>query len=608
MLNPTLRCLTFAAAALTALALPIASSHAAAEKYTVSPLPIQVDRVAPVAVIPKGTGDLFVDFGQDSFGGLELTVPHPQAGQTITVLMGEALSGLLTVNPKPGGSVRFLASSVVMAAGTNTYLVPLPAQDSRRVSGAIAAVMPFRYVEIGGAIAGLDKDHIRQLVAHYPFEEGAAEFDCSDPRLTSIWKLCKHTIEATSFAGVFIDGDRERKPYEADAYLDQLGWYSCTPDRTLPRYSWEYLIDHPTWPTEWSMYSVLNAWNDYLYTGDTAGLNAFYTDLQAKSLIALERPDGLISTVTPPFPAAVGKSIHIRGGLRDLVDWPKHERDGYDMRPVNTVVNVFHAAALQRLAQIAIVLHHADDAARYEGAEYRTIQSINAKLFNPATGLYVDGEGSSHSSIHANLFPLAFGLVPAERQQKIVAWLAGRGMACSVYGAQFLLDALFDHGQGDAALALMTAPGDRSWSHMLDQGATMTWEAWDARYKPNQDWNHAWGAAPANVIPRKLMGIEPLAPGFAKILIQPRPTSLKWAEMRVPAAGGSLYVRFDNGPGYRLQVEVPAGAVARIGIPIAAPGGRGTVMLDGKPVACAVAGGTAFVDGVGPGRHTVARP
>jgi len=605
MLNSFFRHFVLPVASLAACEL---SAHAAArEIYTVSPLPIVVERIAPVQVIEKGPGDLFIDFGQDSFAGLELTVPNPQPGETMTVLMGEALSSPQAINPKPGGSVRFLSANVVLQAGTNTYLVPLTVPDQRRVSGPITAVMPFRYVEIQGAPAGLDKDHIRQLVAHYPFDESAAQFDCSDARLNAIWKLCHHTIEATSFAGVFIDGDRERKPYEADAYINGLGWYSCTPDQTLPRYSWEYLIDHPTWPTEWSLFSVLLAWNDYLYTADTAGLNAFYTDLQAKSLIGLERQDGLISTVTPPFPGPVGKAIHIHR-LRDLVDWPVHERDGYEMKPVNTVVNAFHAVALQRLAQIARVLNHPDDADRYDAAANRTIQSINGKLFDPATGLYVDGEGSTHSSIHANLFPLAFGLVPAERQQKIADYLARRGMACSVYGAQFLLEALFDHGRGDDALALMTAPDDRSWSHMVDQGATMTWEAWDGRYKPNQDWNHAWGAAPANLIPRKLMGIEPMAPGFAKILIQPRPTSLKWAEMRVPAAGGSLYVRFDNGPGYRLQVEVPAGAVARIGIPFSAPDGRAVVMLDGKPVPCAVAAGTAFVDGVGPGRHTVERP
>ena len=34
---------------------------------------------------------------------------------------------------------------------------------------------------------------------------------------------------------------------------------------------------------------------------------------------------------------------------------------------------------------------------------------------------------------------------------------------------------------------------------MIEVGSTMTLEAWDAKYKPNLTWNHAWGAAPANI-------------------------------------------------------------------------------------------------------------
>ena len=67
------------------------------------------------------------------------------------------------------------------------------------------------------------------------------------------------------------------------------------------------------------------------------------------------------------------------------------------------------------------------------------------------------------------------------------------------------------------ALSLITAPTDRSWRHMVESGATITWEAWDHKYKPNQDWNHAWGAAPANLLPRYLLGAASATPGWAKI-------------------------------------------------------------------------------------------
>ena len=77
-------------------------------------------------------------------------------------------------------------------------------------------------------------------------------------------------------------------------------------------------------------------------------------------------------------------------------------------------------------------------------------------------------------------------------------------MACSPYFAQYLLEALFKSGRRDAAIALLVSEGPRSWLGMLRQGATMTMEAWSLDAKPNQDWNHAWGAAPANLLPRFL--------------------------------------------------------------------------------------------------------
>jgi alpha-L-rhamnosidase len=84
----------------------------------------------------------------------------------------------------------------------------------------------------------------------------------------------------------------------------------------------------------------------------------------------------------------------------------------------------------------------------------------------------------------------------------------------------------------------MTASGDRSWGHMVNSGTTITWEAWDSRYKPNQDWNHAWGAAPANLLPRFVLGVQPLTPGWKQALVRPNPGLLAGANGRVPPPWG----------------------------------------------------------------------
>jgi alpha-L-rhamnosidase len=116
---------------------------------------------------------------------------------------------------------------------------------------------------------------------------------------------------------------------------------------------------------------------------------------------------------------------------------------------------------------------------------------------------------------------------------------------------------------------LLTATHDRSWAHMIyTVGSTITTEAWDNKYKENQDWNHAWGAVPANAIPRLLMGIEPLEPGFTRVRIRPQVASLSHAAITTPTIRGpiSLKVTQDERT-WRGTVVVPANTTAEFHVP-----------------------------------------
>jgi hypothetical protein len=577
-------------------------------RYTITPLSVQQSAVSPFAFKEISRGEYFIDFGRTAFAALELVFPRPEPGRIVSVRLGEARKAPYLIDSAAGVSVRYHEAKVVLKKGQQTYVVQLTKEDARWMPATIGPVMPFRFVEITNAPAAMKPEHVRQIMVHYPFDDSAAHFACPDPRLNSIWELCKYTMKATSFAGIFVDGDRERKPYEADAYINQLGWYYCAGEYALPRYSHEYLIRHPTWPTEWLMFSVLMAWEDYLYSGETASLREFYNDLTAKTLLALARPDGLIQPPARALPLRLRRAIHIRK-IRNIADWPIGDRDGYEMVPVSTVANAFHVRALNRMSRIAGALGKVEDAKNFHAASEKAARSLNEKLFDPATGLYVDGEGSRHSSLHANMFPLAFGVVPLEQRPKVIEFVRSRGMACSVYGAQFLLDALFESGQAAHALALMTAPGDRSWRHMVeDLGATITLEDWDNKYKPKQDWNHAWGAAPANILPRQLMGVAPLEAGFSKVLIRPRPGLLAWAESRTPTPRGPIIVRFDNNENFQLRIETPEGITAQVALPlvsgdVARHGGE--LIVDGTVVKGIESEESVFVDNLPGGRHEI---
>jgi hypothetical protein len=426
--------------------------------------------------------------------------------------------------------------------------------------------------------------------------------------------MCKYSIKATSFCGVYVDGDRERIPYEADAYINQLCHYGVDSEYEIARYSLEYLIQYPSWPTEWHLHAVLMAWADYMYAGQTATLKEFYDELKIKTLIGLAREDGLISSKsqlrTKEFEKSLNlfnpRYIHGSHGLRDVIDWPPGERDGYKIVAYNTVVNAFHYHTLVLMSRIAEATEHQQDQRFFAKQAVLVKDTMNRLFFDEERGIYVDGEGTKHASLHANMFMLAFEMVPDNRKESVISFVKSRGMACSVYGAQYLLEALYLNNEQDYALSLMTSQSDRSWWNMIQSGSTISMEAWDLKYKKNLDWNHAWGAVPANIIPRYLLGVRPLEPGFRKVLIQPQPGALMQASGRIPTIHGPVTVSFQDAQkeSYTLAVDIPTGITAKIELPQRDKTSRMLIVND-KKVKAEHEGGCLYLDNIAPGKYVI---
>ena len=190
------------------------------------------------------------------------------------------------------------------------------------------------------------------------------------------------------------------------------------------------------------------------------------------------------------------------------------------------------------------------------------------KMFDKELGIFVDGIGTDHSSLHANMFPLAFNMVPEENIKTVAEFIKTKGMVCSVYGAQYFLEALYNAGEAEYALNLMTSDGKRSWMNMLNVGSTMTTEAWDEYYKPNLTWNHAWGSAPGNIIPRRLMGIQALDPGYKTFTVNPQPGGLENLEIKIPTIRGSIQCTLkSNNNLWEMDLSVPGNSEAFVLIP-----------------------------------------
>lgn len=284
--------------------------------------------------------------------------------------------------------------------------------------------------------------------------------------------------------------------------------------------------------------------------------------------------------------------------------------------------------------------HRSADVARWRAKADGVREAMHRHSFNGT--VYCDGmcADTAHTAWNANIFPLAFGLVPDEARKGVFEYVRDRaiprnssaaspadqkeqekddklgdpsgvtpkpadGMPGNVYSSWFALEALFlsDWDGGAAGVELLLSTRTDSWLAMLAAGATTTMEAWTGREKPNLTWSHPWGASPVYAIPRRVLGIAPTEPGFSRLDIKPQLGSLTYASYTQPTIRGPVAVSAQRGTkGLSVSVSVPGNTVAAVHI--AMQGGKG-LCVDGAMVKGTAAGGYVAVD-VHSGQHTVA--
>ena len=472
---------------------------------------ISVSEQQPLSIVPRGSnGNLFFDFGKEIQATLiiQAQVPPELSGQKVTIQLAESL--------RAQGELQFPAFTGNRFAAT--FIL-----GSGNISLETHEYVEFRYGTASfddSSIAKKVQFKLHASVLHYPWVETDSDFTSSSDVLSGVYNLCRYTLKATSLDTYTDSNTRERLPYELDGFIAAKSRLLLQRELTWARHSFLYNIAYPTWPTEWHQLTVKMAHLDWLTTGQAvipskrqpALIQNTYARFQSKTT-------GLITKPNSSFPST------------DIVDWPQNSRDGFVFTGINTVVNSYAAQTTAMLGQLGLPMQ--DTTSR------SIVNAMDVYLFDRERGRYCDGlcSETNHTSLHANIFPLAFNLVPSERVGSVVRWVRERGMACSVYGAFPLLEAEFgvtavgrnttsdtpdyiDFGKAATALltscdtGLESAVGYGSWCGMMRQNATCTMEAWNPRQKPNLSFSHP-GATAA------LIAIVEVRPGYSLFTLCP---------------------------------------------------------------------------------------
>ncbi|MFA6930080.1 MAG: family 78 glycoside hydrolase catalytic domain [Lentisphaeria bacterium] len=485
----------------------------------------KIAKISPANITKIDKQSWLIDFGQEYIGGIELT--GPEHGGSIELRLGEELMS--------DNHVRYQMRT------ENCYQEIWRFPNGGRTLSHFG-LRSFRFLELIGYADKLENEMVNIISVTTPFNSNESSFSCSNSELKKVWELCKNTVAFTTM-DVYNDCfSRERTAYEADSYVNMRSHFAVGSNTATAKRTIEYLVTHPNWPCEWQQFMIPLFYEYTIHTGDLGFVEQHYQKLQDQYAFANLISNGLIRK----FP------------LEIIIDWPASCQDNYDFGDFCGVPNAFLYWNLVLLSKLAAILGKTVEQTEFIVLAKQVKTAFNHKLFDTETRLYIDSENSKHSSFHVNMFALRFGLVPEERIEKCLDFIIGKGMVCSVYGAQFYLDALFMYNRASEAVALMTANNDASWLGMIHRGATITTESWNPAQKANMSWAHPWAASPANIIVRHLFGLRPTAPGWCKYEFNPRPGGITSAKIKIHTPCGTLRASFRHDSGGRLIKEIIA--------------------------------------------------
>ena len=520
-----------------------------------------------------------------------------EKGAIVDAYCGEEVmpSGLVEIRPRYFG-MRYVLSG----AGIERFECP--------------DTVGFRHL----ALAARGNVHVHAIGAterRYPTDATGA-FACDDERLNTIWTVGARTLEVCA-TDAFIDcPGREQNAWVGDSYIHGLLTYMTTSDWRLARRHLRLCTQEQradgllpmiaagatitTIPSvtipDYSLHWVRALARYVEHSGDVAtGLELLPAALRIRQ--AFERYRG------------------IDGLLHDIpgwvfVDWAMTER-----AEVTGAVDALYAAALDDLAwTVETCLGSASLAAACRSDADRTRAAFEP-LWDEARGVYVDAADGSgprrRVSQHTNAAAIIARCAPPERWERMLGViLDSERLVLTPHGSQVPQRDILRHQWMDPGTFVafdaernvvmaqpffshivhqaVVAAGHRElipelclrWWAQIERGNTTIEEYWDAP-RGTASRAHAWSATPTYDLPRHVLGVRPLEPGYRKAEIRPLFGKLQRLSGRVPTPHGLIEVD--------LTRETGGTIIVPDGVELA-------VVFDD----CALAGGE-----LGPGQHTV---
>lgn len=567
---------------------------------SINPTKVMVVSRAPMSVKQGVDGSYVYDFGRTIFGTLEI---ETDVSGNFEFEMFEKLDEKLSVDNQ--FSLGYFKGRESI---TKKMVVSLPQRNlplKTSLPSSIEGVIPFRFVKLITDVP-ISSFTLKQLMLKFDAGKPVTKFYSSNDMLNRLWTLSTDTIESTSFSGIFVDGNRERQPYEADAYLSALAQHAMYADSTLARNSLAYLADKPSAIIEWAFLYTSLVREVFLQTGDREFLGTEYENIISRLFLDKLSDFGLLKVVDK----SGNYQLTLNGvRLEPIIDWPPAERLDFatvkidffskvklfteilarymrgslyyiygleylsnhqfnkveslfnqlnPIEPNNFVVNAFFYNSLLDAAFLANEIGRRNDSKEFTSMAKILKNTLRRVYYDEKVGLFTDDVDNANVSFHSNLIALNFGIADAS-DSAVLDYVEKNKYRASVYSGHFLLNVLFNNGLYTEALQYLTDYHPRSWTAMLRDDETVSTEVWNSSLKPDMDWTHAWGATPGYHIIRNIVGVTSLTPGYEEILVDAPDVSTDFFTAEISTPRGVLRIDlFSKDGGKKLGVDCSA--------------------------------------------------
>ena len=524
--------------------------------------PMRVTQIVhPVGITNPKPGTYIVDMGQNFYGTVRLKATGPR-GTQVRMVSAYSLN--------PDGTLKTADNRTALSTDVYTFK-----GEGVEVWNPVFKGQGYRRVQVTGFPGAPTVDNFEGLVIHTAVEP-VGEFESSNGLVnrihSALWWGTRMFLRSAP-----LDPDRdERQPWTGDPAKDAESeafdfnvepfyakWMddverSQRADGTLPDVTMYWTFgDGVEWP---SVFTIIPDWMIDFY-GDVRVTETHYSAMKnwVLAMRLHEVEDGTLEATS----------------YRDwcdtyTMDGKIPDKGATPGELISTAYQYHNERIMERLAK---QMGYADDERTFRELADKLKIAFNKKFLDPRTHAYQGGTQTGY------VLALAFGLVPAEQRDAIIANLVDDIMvkhnghlSVGLIGMQWLMQTLTDIGRPDVAWTIATQTTRPSWGYMLSKGATTIWERWDYDTRDPGMNSEALLIQAGNLdawFYETLAGIRPAAPGFKKILIQPTVVGdLTWVKAHFDSPYGRIVSDWKiEGNQLTMDVTVPANTTATIVVP-----------------------------------------